>query len=45
MKGDTGSLSNLRDVDLGGLMMLLEMLEYIRLNKNKKGWSVKREKL
>jgi hypothetical protein len=44
MKEDTGGLFNLLDLELGGLVKLFEMLEYIRSN-NKKGWSVKTEKL
>jgi hypothetical protein len=28
-KEDTGSLSNLLDVELGGLMMLFEMLQFV----------------
>jgi hypothetical protein len=39
-KEDFESLSNLLDVDLGGLMKLFEMCKFVRVN-SKKGWSVK----
>jgi hypothetical protein len=40
-KKETGSLSNLLDVELGGLMKLFESLQFVRFNVKKRVWSVK----